>query len=656
MANDLVVQLGAKLDRFQSDMNQAGDIADAGVSRIERSFENLNPNIGSGFLSRFGGVIGGVVAAGAALLAFLRSVNEELANIAKNAEFVGVSVEKFQSLKFAATQTGVGGDQAVTDLRRVASLLADARDNENSLTRLLDANNVKYRDRNGEIVKTDEFLKIAAATINRFDSFPEKVKAAEMLGLSEAWVRALRENGKQFQEIAEKAEEAGAVIDRSTIAKAERFDREWKKSADNLATQFKVILGDIAGEFNDLIDKASEFITEFNKARGTAAGTGEQKFSSIADSLVILIRDLFDAGQSVEQLDRELDRLRKNPNVDQAIVAGLEEIRAKAVEAADAAKSLSQKLDDAFGSFKQFEKVPLPSARPESADRPDPNRFRLPSRAGGAAEADAFTQESERIARHTAQINADSIAVFQNKAAQAGLRAEFQLLNAIRKDEGEVTDEQITKYTEFRATLTADEALRRSGIALTDEHKAAFDRLTVGITNSTTALDRAHLSLERINSASSQLGSALSTAFADAVVEGKNLNDVFSSLLKTLEKAAINSLFANIFNPTSLGGPSLFASLLPRFASGTDYAPGGWAWVGESGPELVNLNRGAQVIPNAVATGGGGMPIVFSPHIDARGADVAAVARIAQVMTQQQKSFASDVVAVIKKAKQGRTL
>jgi hypothetical protein len=29
MSSDLVVQLGAKLDQFQSDMNQAGDIADS---------------------------------------------------------------------------------------------------------------------------------------------------------------------------------------------------------------------------------------------------------------------------------------------------------------------------------------------------------------------------------------------------------------------------------------------------------------------------------------------------------------------------------------------------------------------------------------------------------------------------------------------------
>ena len=40
----------------------------------------------------------------------------------------------------------------------------------------------------------------------------------------------------------------------------------------------------------------------------------------------------------------------------------------------------------------------------------------------------------------------------------------------------------------------------------------------------------------------------------------------------------------------------------PMFAGGTDSAPGGLAWVGERGPELVNLPMGAQVIPNEIAT------------------------------------------------------
>lgn len=47
---------------------------------------------------------------------------------------------------------------------------------------------------------------------------------------------------------------------------------------------------------------------------------------------------------------------------------------------------------------------------------------------------------------------------------------------------------------------------------------------------------------------------------------------------------------------------------LPAFAHGTSFAPGGMALVGERGPELVNLPRGSQVVPNHDLSklGGGG--------------------------------------------------
>ena len=41
-------------------------------------------------------------------------------------------------------------------------------------------------------------------------------------------------------------------------------------------------------------------------------------------------------------------------------------------------------------------------------------------------------------------------------------------------------------------------------------------------------------------------------------------------------------------------------------ASGTDDWRGGPTWVGEQGPEILNLPRGSQVTPNDVATRGGG--------------------------------------------------
>lgn len=49
-----------------------------------------------------------------------------------------------------------------------------------------------------------------------------------------------------------------------------------------------------------------------------------------------------------------------------------------------------------------------------------------------------------------------------------------------------------------------------------------------------------------------------------------------------------------------------------RFANGTNYAPGGVALVGERGPELMNVPRGAQIIPNDILRRGISMPTIKS--------------------------------------------
>jgi hypothetical protein len=72
--------------------------------------------------------------------------------------------------------------------------------------------------------------------------------------------------------------------------------------------------------------------------------------------------------------------------------------------------------------------------------------------------------------------------------------------------------------------------------------------------------------------------------------------------------------------------------------------------VGENGPELLNIPRGSQVIPNNVLSkmgGDGGPAITYSPIIDMRGASVEAVARLAQVIADDKRTFETRVKATV---------
>lgn len=79
-------------------------------------------------------------------------------------------------------------------------------------------------------------------------------------------------------------------------------------------------------------------------------------------------------------------------------------------------------------------------------------------------------------------------------------------------------------------------------------------------------------------------------------------NMILQMAAQMAAKAAIFGLF-NLITGGAFGGSvggfgSFVGGAIPGFATGTNYAPGGLAVVGEKGPELVNLPRGSKVTPN----------------------------------------------------------
>jgi hypothetical protein len=105
-----------------------------------------------------------------------------------------------------------------------------------------------------------------------------------------------------------------------------------------------------------------------------------------------------------------------------------------------------------------------------------------------------------------------------------------------------------------------------------------------------------------------QMRDAFAGAFSSIVTKSATAGEAVSNLLSRFADMLANKAFQGLWNGTlgsgvNAGGGSnwlgqignaIFGSL-PGFATGTPFAPGGLAMVGERGPELVNLPRGSRV-------------------------------------------------------------
>lgn len=183
----------------------------------------------------------------------------------------------------------------------------------------------------------------------------------------------------------------------------------------------------------------------------------------------------------------------------------------------------------------------------------------------------------------------------------------------------------LSKMSEYDAKSQASEnsamagRARAAAIATSGYEKAAeaVKRLASFVSDSAgdldegaAAADRLAVSLDGVADTAQQTADQIQSSFTDAfkgIVNGatslrEGVGNILSKLSDMLLDLGANALFGGVSK--SLGG--LIAGSIPGFASGTNYAPGGMALVGERGPELINLPRGSKVTPNHRMNGMGG--------------------------------------------------
>ena len=116
----------------------------------------------------------------------------------------------------------------------------------------------------------------------------------------------------------------------------------------------------------------------------------------------------------------------------------------------------------------------------------------------------------------------------------------------------------------------------------------------------------------RLKNSAKETAGLMRQSFVDSV---NGITGALANLENSIRGGGFLSILSSVIGlGMQLGGAGLFGSKVaaninrgrvPAYAGGTNFHPGGLALVGERGPELVGLPRGAKVWPNGSGPGGG---------------------------------------------------
>ena len=210
------------------------------------------------------------------------------------------------------------------------------------------------------------------------------------------------------------------------------------------------------------------------------------------------------------------------------------------------------------------------------------------------AETELYAREREEIERRLDPAR-DMIATLKAELELYGMtNAQRHTAIQLRQLEGRATADQVAQMEELNK---AHEQMQRTVEAMDGVRSITKDFFEDISDGSGSAID----SIRDLGDAFvDQLRRMASEALATRL-----FGEPGSTGAGTQGGGLLGNLFGWLFGGTSsgtsgssFGVPAQGSGLLPGFADGTDFAPGGMARVGERGPEEVYLPRGSRVVPN----------------------------------------------------------
>lgn len=492
-------------------------------------------------LAKFG--IGGL--GFGAITASVNTAMKSIIALGDEAKTAGLKVESFQLWRRVADENRISVDALVDSFKELA-IRGDeyAKTGKGSAADAfaklgMSPDEVKQRIKNPsdlmlELIDRTRRLKDTASGIRLFD---------EMFGGGgEQFVRLIEQGRAGIESSLNEAQKMGGVMDENFIKRAEEVDKKFNQIANTIGSTLKAAIVDAVGAL-------SAFISTWNELN-------EKSLSGITSEIEV-------SRQAIERHKQSLGTWGDN------LISGTSR------GAANQIKVHEDRISGLEGELNRRKGLTTPVIPDQSPVKP----FILPDSGskGGKSAGDRTREQAAKAAEREAEAVRKLISDLEFEASLVGKSA--------------VEKEKMI-------------AVRHAGAAATEEQKQKIEALVESTYKQNEAWDKAQEHLAELNDAGREFAGTLVSGLLSGAKATDVLADAIGRLADRFLNSGLDALFGGGgFNIGSLfGGGSGFGTNyfppIPKFAKGTNSAPGGMSLVGEQGPELLNIPRGSQVISN----------------------------------------------------------
>jgi TP901 family phage tail tape measure protein len=557
-----------------------------------------------GGLSAKMAVVGAAITAavGGAAYEFVKLTRETINTadeISKAAVKIGISTEELSRLRYAADLSGLSFEQLQKGLlvlnRNMAGIGGESKKVSTAFAQL----GIETRNADGSLKSSTEVLKeLADAFAQMPDGAEKSALAMAVLGKSGADLIPLLNGGAaELAKLTEEADKFGIVIDTETGLKAEQFN----DNLDRLQGAFGALATRVAAE---LLPHLVDFTEWLIKNQGEIV----QSVGNLGNFVAGVSRMASAVANGVAWMEERFGRLFRTIS---AIINPLSNLVSLATRLGGGGGNSGGPIGQTAGAMMTMAQNAIGTAkamRTLGIESDGAGKKLGGSVGGGARAASAALRPLRDEVRDLVE------RLFPELGSRAKM-AELALLNQAAA-QGKITEQ-----------MRLQGRLRLLGV--NDNPEVSSDLIGEGPLDGAkrvaASADIVNKSLEELRKNSEKQTVRVAKTFADMTTD---VIGSFQQLTSAIRGGGfLDILGAVIGLGLQLGQAGLFGGkvqtnlnkAIPGFANGTNFAPGGLSLVGERGPELVNLPRGAGVMSNRELRSLGGstsVQVIPSPYFD----------------------------------------